>query len=102
MVYRRAVYAASLLVVGTIGCSPENTFTVRFPRAALRNVTEDLLVYLFAANADESRTPLCTTFDPRGAPFGDPEVRTGLSAQFEFRANRGGGTLDELGVLDGV
>lgn len=80
------------------GCSSDDVFSVRFPRASLRQVTREVRVFLFAPNVEGQAPPACDVFEPRGAPFGDAEGRTRRTAAAKLVAP----VADEIGSLPSV
>ena len=92
----RAGSVVLLAVLSAASCTEDDTFSLRFPRSALRQVVREVRVFIFAPEADGP--PTCARLDPRGAPFGDAESRTGLTARHQLTAPLD----DEVGKLPDV
>ena len=92
---RRAAIIASL-AAATAACVPEDTFTLRYARPELRQLARDVRIFVFSDDGAQG-PPSCARLDPRGAPFGDAEARTGLEAAFRID-----GAPDRIPDLTGV
>jgi hypothetical protein len=72
---RFAGWVPAILACGAAAaCSRSGTISVRFPSEAVRKIISEIRVFVFATGGS------CETFDPHGAPEGDAEARTGLTA----------------------
>ena len=79
------------------GCSsPDNTVSVRFSRPEVQQVVQEVRLFVFGPDG-AGVPPSCARFEPRGARFGDAEVRSGLQAETRRDADAEG----NFGALPG-